>query len=231
MAFLALCLGPDGQYEMVVIHRLLRYVDAPGNDPSGLHDRVLGLMGDILTHQYPIVEIPGTAFHLVNAAVRVPTIAAMTDLIPTWADADPVLGLYPDDAPDTEVVRPRHMQLVPGSYASIFVHRRHIRAKQAYQELVGAMQGRDEIDACQDIVTWLRAACTARLPALAGPPGDGPMAATIAGALRVLGVARGGRGEPEGDKATRAREPKSIIDAYKETHTTLLRYWNATSLG
>jgi hypothetical protein len=250
---------------VVIIHCLLRYVNAPGDDPSGLHNSVLGLMGDILPHQYPIVEVPGTTFHLVNAAVRVPTSAAMTDLIPTWADGDdPVLGPYPDDAPDTEVVRPRHMQLVPGRYASILVHRRRIRPKQAYQELVGAMQARDEVGACQDIVTWLRAACTARggagaqtevpgmlhtfaalhlpseayryvtakvlsdLPAIGDQPGEGPVAATVAGALRALGVARGGRGDPEGDDTTRAREPKSIIDVYKETHMTLLRYCNAT---
>lgn len=90
MAFLALTMGQDGLHEVVVMHRLLRYyMDAPGDDPSGLHDRVLGLVGDILPHQYPIIEVPGTAFHLVGTAVRVPTIDAMTALIPTWAEADP----------------------------------------------------------------------------------------------------------------------------------------------
>lgn len=68
------------------------------DDPSGLHDtRVLGLMGDILPHQYPTtVEIPSTAFHLVAPAVRVPTVGAMTALLPTL-DAEvstPVLGPY-----------------------------------------------------------------------------------------------------------------------------------------
>ena len=264
MAFLALSLGQDGQYEVVVVHRLLRYVDAPGDDPSGLHDRVLGLMGDILPHQYPIIEVPGTAFHLVNTAVRVPTTAAMAAIIPTWEDTDPVLGPYPEDEPNTEMVRPRHMQLIPERYAAILVHRRRVRVKQAYQELVGAMQARDETEACQDVITWLRAACTARggggaqtavpsvvhnfaalhlpqeayryvtakvqadLPAVAIQQAGGPMAATIAGALRALGVARGGRGDVKGDEA-RAKEPKSIVDAYKETHTTLIRFCNASS--
>ena len=114
MAFLALVTGQDGQYEVTVVHRMLRYLDTPGEDPSGLHDRVVGLMGDILPHQYPTVEVPSTAFHLVGTAVRVPTAAAMTALLPTWADADPVLGPYVEADPDTEVVRPRYTQLVPG---------------------------------------------------------------------------------------------------------------------
>ena len=42
MAFLALVRGQDETYEVVVLHRLLRYMDAPGDDPSGLHDHVLG---------------------------------------------------------------------------------------------------------------------------------------------------------------------------------------------
>lgn len=78
MAFLALIEGPDGGYEVTIVHRMLKYLDAPGDNPSGLHDRVLGLIGDILPHQYPIVEVSNTAFHLVGNAVRVPTIAAMT---------------------------------------------------------------------------------------------------------------------------------------------------------
>ena len=74
---------------------MLRYLDTPRDDPSGLHDRVVGLMGDILPHQYPTVEVPSTAFHLVlGTAVQVPTAAAMTALLPTWADIDPVLGPY-----------------------------------------------------------------------------------------------------------------------------------------
>ena len=119
MAFLALVTGPDGRYEVVVVHRLVHYMDAPGDDPSGLHDRMLGLMGDILPHQYPVVEVPTTVFHLVGTAVRVPTVAAMAALLPTWdSEIDPVLGPFGDDAAETEVVRPRLTQLVPGRYAT-----------------------------------------------------------------------------------------------------------------
>lgn len=162
MTFLALVVGQDGVPEIAILHRALRYMDTPGDDPSGYHDRVLGLLGDILPHQYPVIEIPGSAFHLVNTAVRVPTVAAMDALLPTWADQAIPLGPYTEADPETEVVRPRHTQLIPARYASLLVHRRRIRAKQAYQEIVGAVRADDAVAACNDVLIWLRAACTAR---------------------------------------------------------------------
>jgi hypothetical protein len=68
LAFLVLGTGQDGQYEVVVLHRLLKYMDLPGDDPSGYHDHGLGLVGDIMPHQYPTVEVPNTVFHLVTMA-------------------------------------------------------------------------------------------------------------------------------------------------------------------
>lgn len=91
----------------------------------GLHDRVLGLAGDdILPHQYPTVDIPNSAFHLISNPVRVPTVDAMTALLPTWDDALPALGPYTELNPETEVVRPRFIQSVPGRYAALLIHRR-----------------------------------------------------------------------------------------------------------
>lgn len=163
LAFLALVVGQDGALEVTILHRVLRYMDAPGDDPTGLHDRVLGLAGDIMPHQYPTVEIPSTAFHLVGMAVRVPTVAAMNALLPTWEDTQSVLGPFNENDPETEVVRPRHIQLVPGRYASILIHRQRVRPKHAYQEVVGAsIEAQHEAEACGDVITWLRAACTAR---------------------------------------------------------------------
>lgn len=122
MAFLALVTGADGGLEVVVVHRLLRYVEAPGDDPTGLNDYVLGLMGDILPHQYPVVDVPNTTFHLVSNAVRVPTTAAMATLLLTWNDGDPVIGPFTEQDPETEVIRTRHVQLIPGRYASLIIH-------------------------------------------------------------------------------------------------------------
>jgi hypothetical protein len=266
MAFLALITGPDGTNEVVVLHRMLRYIDAPGDDPSGLHDRVLGLMGDILPHQYPTIEVPSTAYHLVGTAVRVPTVQAMTALLPTWNDATLVLGPYTEEDPETEVIRPRHIQLVPGRYAALLIHRRRIRPKQAFQELVRVMVAQNEAESCQDVVTWLRAACTARggggaqnaipsvlhaftplhlppeayqyvtskvqadLPGLAMATGAGGADSdpAITGALlRALGLAGTVDG---GDPATSARAPKAIMEAYKETYPTLVRFCNAATI-
>ena len=147
---------------MSVVHRLLRFVDSPGDEPTGFNDRVLGLLGDIMPHQYPAVEVPSTTFHLIGAPVRVPTVAAMEALIPTWGDPRVPLGPFTDEHPETTVIRPRNTQLIPGKYAAIIIHRRRVKAKQAYQEIVGAIRADEALESCEDVVAWLRAACTAR---------------------------------------------------------------------
>ena len=52
MSFLCLTTGANGFPEVVVLHRLMRYMDMPGEEASGFHDRYLGLVGDIRPHQY-----------------------------------------------------------------------------------------------------------------------------------------------------------------------------------
>lgn len=76
------------------------------------------------------------------------------------------LGPYAEDTPATEVVRPRNLQLIPCRYAALLVHWRGITPKVAFQELHVAIQARGELGSCQDILVWLRAACTARGGAL-----------------------------------------------------------------
>jgi hypothetical protein len=56
----------------------MRFLDIPGEEPTGMDDTVIGLLGDIRPGMLPAVEIPGSAFHLAAAnGVRVPTVAAM----------------------------------------------------------------------------------------------------------------------------------------------------------
>ena len=163
MAFLCLSGGPGGAREVTVVHRLMKYMDMPGEPESGFHDRVLGINGDIMPHQYPIVDVPkNTLFHLSGTPVRVPTTDGMVALMPTWGDHTIPLGPYTEEDPETEVVRPRNIQIVPGVYAALLVHRHGVTAKMAFQELHGAMQARQEVEACQDVLSWLKAACTAR---------------------------------------------------------------------
>ena len=163
MPFLVLVGGPGGARHVTVLHRLMKYMDMPGEPESGYHDRIVGLLGDLLPHQYPTVEVPGTVFHLVGTAVRVPTTDAMNALVATWDYAAVPLGPYTEADPETEVVRPRNAQLLPAYYAALLVHRQGVTAKTAYQELYGAMVARNEVMlACQDVLTWLKAACTVR---------------------------------------------------------------------
>ena len=63
--------------------------------------------------------------------------------LPTWEDPAIPLGPYLEEEPETEVVRPRQVQLLPGYYAALLVHRRGVLAKTAYQELHGAMVARN----------------------------------------------------------------------------------------
>ena len=126
MTFLCLVpgTGEDVAGDVVVLHRLVRYLDTPGDDPTGCNDKVLGFLGDLLPHQYPVVEVPNTAFHLIGTPVRVPTVGAMTALLPTWADANVPLGPYAEDQDfPMEHVRPRHIPLIPGRLAALLVHR------------------------------------------------------------------------------------------------------------
>ena len=72
MSFLALVPGHEGAPEIAILHRVLRYMDMPRDDPSGYHDHVLGLLGDILPHQYPVVEVhlPPEVYQYVTSKVQ-----------------------------------------------------------------------------------------------------------------------------------------------------------------
>ena len=161
MTFLCLVAGPGGVPEVNILHRMMRYMDMPGEEGSGYHDRVLGLLGDIMPHQYPAIEVPGSVFHLVGTPVRVPTTAALVAHLPAWLDPTVPLGPFTEEDPETEVVRPRHIQLIPGYYAAMLIHRRGLSAKTVFQEVHGAMQARNEVGSCQDVIIWMKAACTA----------------------------------------------------------------------
>ncbi|KAI2496038.1 hypothetical protein MHU86_18459 [Fragilaria crotonensis] len=161
MTFLSLIPGTEGPGEVAIVHRFVRYLDIPGDEPTGYNDKVLGLLGDILPHQYPVVEIPNTAFHLVGTPVRVPTLQAMNALVATWDNPVTALSPYTEQDPETEVVRPRYVQYVPGRLAAVLVHRRRVRPKDAYLELVGAIQAEGPMEAYSDVLIWLRAACMA----------------------------------------------------------------------
>ena len=164
MAFLCLVTpGVSGVPEVAILHRLMRYMDMPGEEASGFHDSVLGLTGDLMPHQYPTMEVPQTAFHLVSAAIRVPTAGGMAAMTPAWENPAPVpLGPFTEEDRETEVVCTRNIQLIPGYLAALLVHRRGITAKDAYLEIHGTLHARGEVESCRDVLVWLRVACTAQ---------------------------------------------------------------------
>ena len=172
MAFMCLVPRPDGVPEVRILHRLMRYLDLPGERPTGYHDRVLALLGDVRPNQYPVVEVPPTAFHLAGVGgVRVPTALAMDGIMADWVLDDQNLGPYPEGDPNAVFVRPRHVQLLPTRYAALLVHRDGLSPKGAYAELAGAIHADGNAEACADVLTWLRTACTSR--GGGGPqPGD-----------------------------------------------------------
>ena len=133
ITFLCLIAGPGGFPEVSILHRMMRYMDMPGEDPSGFHDRYLGLLGDIMPHQFPTVEVPSTMLHLVASPVRVPNNAAMAAHVAAWADPNVPLGPFTEEVPGTEIASPRNVQVIPGYYAALLIHRRGVSAKVAYQ--------------------------------------------------------------------------------------------------
>ena len=163
MAFLCLVPRPDGVPQVRVLHRFMRYLDLPGEHPTGYHDRVLALLGDVRPMQYPVVEVPPTAFHLAGAgAVRIPTSLAMEGIIAGWVLDDENLGPFLEADEDTVMARPRYLQLLPTRYAALLVHRDGLSPKAAYMELAGAIHADGNDLACADVLTWLRASFTAR---------------------------------------------------------------------
>lgn len=103
-----LCLvpRPDGVPQVRVLHHFMRYLDLPGEHPTGYHNRVLALLvGDVRPMQYPVVEVPPTAFHLAGAgAVRIPTAPAMEGIMAGWVLNDENLGPFLEADDDTVVV-------------------------------------------------------------------------------------------------------------------------------
>lgn len=254
MAFLCLVPRPDGVPEVRILHRLMRYLELPGEHPTGYNDRVLALLGDVRPNQYPVVEVPNTTFHLAGMGVRIPTAAAMDGLVAEWIVDDNNMGPYLDADPNTVVVRPRHVQLLPTRYAALLVHRDGLSPKAAYNELSGAIHADGNDVACADVLTWLRAAFTAR--GGGGPlPGDSILLHTlpavhmphlvytfvsskVASDLPALRPRGPGREEGRMDAAALLaaagipalpagggdRAPKTVRDAYKETFPLLLRF-------
>jgi hypothetical protein len=166
VAFLTLVVGRGGRAVVRILHRLMQYYELPGTgDAADFNDKILGLLGDIRHAQCPVVEVAANSFYLVGGnGARVPTDATMLGLIEALEPAQQgePMGPYLADDAGTELVKPRHIQVLPNKYASILVHRDGVSPQMAYQELRGAFEADDMLIPCTDVLSWLRVASTAR---------------------------------------------------------------------
>ena len=257
IAFLSLARMAGNMVEIRILHRMMRYFELPGVGGGAVVDLSMGLLGDVRAAQVPVVEIDNTQFSLVvaGAGIRVPIAAVMNDQLEAAPPAT-FLGPYGADAPSTELIRPRMSQVIPTKYAATLVHRDGVSPATAYRELYGMFEADGVLEACADVLAWLRVACTARggagelagLPAVAQPftllllpaaiseyaaakvlndlPGRrGPHLATAAHGMDPMIAAVQQLAENVGGAAGRGgREPKGVMEAYRETYTVLQRY-------
>ena len=172
MSFLCLARTTGARLEIRVLHRMMRYFELPGGGGGGVVDLGMGLLSDVRAAQFPVVEVDNTIFTLVGGTgVRVPTMAVTMDHL----DAAPsglFLGPFTNDVADTKLIRCRLTQVLPIKYAATLVHRDGVSPATAYQELHGMFTADGVLEACADVLAWLRVACTARGGAgeLAGVP-------------------------------------------------------------
>ena len=161
MTFLCLLRTTDIQTEVRVLHRMIRYLELPGVTAGGVTDMSMGILGDVSAAQVPTVVVDNTHFSLVvNAGVRVPTVATMADHLDT-APPGVSLGPFEPEVPGTEIVGSRIMQVIPARYASVLVHGTGLRASAVYTEIYGMLEADDMLEACSDVLAWLRVAATA----------------------------------------------------------------------
>ena len=155
-----MCLTPRRDSQVVqIVHRFMRYLDLPGEEPTGLDDTVIGLLGDIRPGMLPVVEIPGSVFHLTTNQVRALTNEAMRDEDrPEPGAPVALLGPYQDGALNTEVIRPRNVQLLPCKYAPLILDADGLHPLRAYYLLREAFEREGDTESCRDALIWLRAA-------------------------------------------------------------------------
>ena len=219
----------------------------------------MAVIGDVRATQTAVVELDNSAFSLIAAGVRVPTAAVMMGEVMA-APPGIYLGPYDVDAPNTETVRPRMTQVIPATYAAVLVHRDAVDPSTTYRELHGMLEADHMVDACAEALIWLRAACTARggagklapLPAMAQafpllmlpalisdyvavkiqvdlPGRQGAGGAAAAPNLDPVVAAMHQLAENVGGIAAR-KEPKGVLDAYRETYTVLQRYCHVATV-
>lgn len=265
MTFLCLLKRPDASVEVRILHRMMRYFELPNEGGARMIDLSMALLGDVRAAQMPVVEVDNSHFSLIGAGVRVPTSATMPEQLMAAPPGVQHLGPYGADDPATEIVRPRMTQVIPTKYAAALVHRDGVAPATAYQELAGMFLADNVLEECNDVLAWLRVACTARggggdqaaLPAVAQSftllllptaisdhvatkvyadlpgrqRGGGRETTTAAGTFDQMLTAVQRLTADAGEVGARGtREPKGVLEAYRETYPVLLRYCQVSTI-
>lgn len=85
----------------------------------------------------------------------------MEAVISDWlVEAPTGMSLVPfaSGTPDSEEIRPRSIQVVPIKFVAMLIHRDNASAAMAFQELAGVYAADDTLEACGDVLAWLRVA-------------------------------------------------------------------------
>lgn len=160
ISFLCLARKVDVSVEFRILHQMMQFFELPGDGGMDVADFSMGLLlGNIRAAHMPVVEVDKTHFSLIGAGVQVCTAAVMPDHA---VGAERYLGpYYAADTPKTELIRPRYTQVLPPRYAATLVHRVGVTPATAYHKLNDMLEANGALEACADIVAWLRVACTA----------------------------------------------------------------------
>jgi hypothetical protein len=176
--FMMLVPGPNGTPVIKTFFRPQLYRGLPGVITSW--DGLIFAFGTDLMpgNQITSVQFPTDAFHL-TAEVRAPDVASMTD---AWT-ANPqaqFLGPFDADAPNTILLRIRHLMIVPPSYVPLMLGTT-LTPREAWLRLGTAICTDNRAESCKPALDWLIAAATL-LPAVNG---NNPQPSVLHQALAV----------------------------------------------
>jgi hypothetical protein len=141
----------------------MRFLNIPGEELTGMDDTVMGLLGDIrpgCSQQWRFrIGFPPCSHRMVCAS-HSGRYGSSRGTGPTSYPS--YSGPFVEDTPDTEVVHPRNLQLLPSKYAPLLLQNDSCPRSERFTILQEAIALNGELEACRDVLVWLRAASTAQ---------------------------------------------------------------------
>jgi hypothetical protein len=152
------------------VHLPRIYCSALDGTPTRWDDKSFAFLGEVLQGLISIVEFPTNAFETVTLQARTADyiLQHLDDLDPVFPPAQP----DPADATLQEVTT-RRMMYLPAVYVPLFLSAAGYSIRQVWELLIPALTQRHEMEVCEPLVAWLRAASMASVsarPLHIGPP-------------------------------------------------------------